>query len=267
MRNRRLAIAGLALVAALGLTGCGPTEDKAKAGTGAPAAGSAAAADAGQADAKAELAAAAQKLGEESMKIDMDMAGTLSMTGVADPKSGTAKMSMEVGSLADDAKIDVRKVGNDLYLKFGGSLAKLLGSDTTKPWKRVDVAKLAEGSSFNIMPKDDPAGTKAMLAAMTKVERVGDHGFKGTLDLTKTPKYNKETLKALGTKATDVPFTATTDDQGRLTELTLDLTAMGAGAGKIKTTYTDFGTPVSVEAPPASQVGELPSELSGLLNT
>jgi hypothetical protein len=266
MRNRRLAIAGVALVAALGLAGCGPAQDKAKAGTGAPAAATAAATGTGQTDAKAELAAAAQKLAEDSMKIDMDMAGTMSMTGVADPKAGTAKMSMDMGSLADNAKIEVRKVGNDIYLKFGGSLAKLVGSASAKPWMRLDVAKLSEGSSFNIMPKDDPAGTKAMLAAMTKVERVGDNGFKGTLDLTKTPKYHKESLKALSTKATDVPFTATTDGQGRLTELTLDLSAMGAGVGKIKTTYSDFGTPVSVEAPPAAQVGELPSELSGLLN-
>jgi hypothetical protein len=267
LRNRRLAIAGLALVATLGLAGCGPTEDKA--GTGTPparATGAAAKADAGQADPKAELAAAAAKLGQESMKIDMAMAGALSMTGVVDPQAGTAKMSMKLGAAADGGKMEVRQVGNDTYLKLGGSLAALLRGKSTKPWLHVDAAKLTEGSNINIMPKDDPGSTKALLTAVTKVERVGDHGFRGTIDLTKSPKYNKgSNLAALGAKATNVPFTAKTDGQGRLTELTMDMSAVAAGAGKVKSTYSDFGTPVSVKAPPASEVDELPSELSSLL--
>ena len=36
--------------------------------------------------------------------------------------------------------------------------------------------------------------------------------------------------------------------------------------GKVRTTYSDFGTPVSVEAPPAADVEELPAQLSSLLN-
>ena len=265
MTNRRLAIAGLALVATLGLTGCGPEGTKASdAGNGSGVAATQAGA---KQDAAADLAAAAQKLGEQSMKIDMNMAGAMSMTGVADPKAGTAKMSMEMGALGKGTGIEMRKIGDDLYMKFGGSMGKALGGGSSaKPWMHIDASKLAEGSNFKL-PKDDPAGSKAMIAAMTQVERVGDTGFKGTLDLTKSPRYSKNKgLEALGDKATKIPFTAKKDAEGRLVELTLDMSSLGAGGGKVTTKYFDFGTPVSVEAPSASQVQEAPSQLSGILN-
>ena len=264
MLNRRLAIAGVALIAGLGLTGCGPDDSTS---AGAQGSGVTATQAAEKQDPAADLAAATQKLGEQSMKIDMDMAGAISMSGVADPKSGQARMSMDMGALGEGTKIEMRKLGDDLYMKFGGQIGDMLkGGTSKKAWMHVDASKVAAGSSFD-MPKDDPAGTKALLQAMTGVERVGDNGFKGTLDLTKSPRYNKDnSLKALGDKAKNVPFTAKKDSEGRLVELTMDMSAIQPGAGKVKTKYYDFGTPVSVEAPPASQVQEMPSQLSGILN-
>jgi hypothetical protein len=267
MSNRRLAIAGLALVAALGLTGCGPADGQAQPGTGAPAA-------AEQGDPAAALAAAAQKLGEQSLRFEMQMIGSITASGAADPKAGKAQMAMDMGALGDGNKIELRKVGNDVYLQFGGAVGQMLGGQSDKKWMHVDAAKLPAGSSFTIMSPDDPAGTKAMITAMTKVERSGANGFRGSLDLAKSPTYNKAgSLKALGGN-TLVPFTAKTDDQGRLVELTLDMSGLGASAGagavpgdgKVKTTYSDFGTKVAVEAPPAAEVQELPAELAGMLN-
>jgi hypothetical protein len=267
MRNRRPAIAGLALVAALGLTGCGPADSAAQPG-------SSAAAVAEQAEPAAELAAAAQKLGEQSLRFEMEMVGAITASGEADPKGGNARMTMDMGALGDGNKIELRKVGTDVYMKFGGAVGQMLGGQSSKEWMHVDAAKLPAGSSFNVMSPDDPAGTKAMVAAMTKVERVGANGYRGSLDLAKSPTYNKkDSLKALGGN-TLVPFTAGTDDLGRLVELTLDMSGLGAsagagavpGGGKVKTTYSDFGTKVSVAAPPAAQIQELPSELAGVLN-
>lgn len=259
MMNRRLAIAGLTLITALGLAGCGPADGPAESGTRAPAA-------AGQDDAAAALAAAAQKLGEQSLRFDMDMAGSITANGTADPQAGLASMSMNMDALSEGS-IELRKIGNDIYMKFDKS------AKGGKGWMHVDASKVADGSTFDIMSEDDPAGTKKMIAAMTKVERVGERGFQGSLDLAKSATYNKnDSLKALAGK-TLVPFTASTDDQGRLVELTLDMSGLGASSGagampnggKVKTTYSDFGTKVSVKAPPAADVKELPAELSGLV--
>ncbi|WP_067507957.1 hypothetical protein [Actinoplanes sp. TFC3] len=266
MKTRRPLIASLALVAALGLTGCGPNGGESATGSGSNGAVSQEAAK--DLTPEADLAAAAQKLNTETMKIDMDMAGAMSMTGVADGKNGTTEMSVTMGAVSKDSKMVMRKVGPDLYMKVGGELGKLMGGNSSKEWMHLDAAKLGQGSSLNFGSKDDPAGAKAMLDVVTQVERVGDNGFKGTLDLTKSPRYNKDqnSLKALGDKATKVPFEAKKDSEGRLTELSFDMSGMGTGAGKVVTKYHDFGTPVSVEAPPASQVQEMPSQLSGILN-
>ncbi|AGL20685.1 hypothetical protein [Actinoplanes sp. N902-109] len=269
MRNRRPLIASLALVTALGLTACGTNDGSSAAGPD-RSAGVTGHQVAEQLSPEADLAAAAKKLSGETMKVDMTMGSTMSMSGVADGKTGDVQMTVDMGALGDGNSMEMRKVGTDMYMKLGGELGKTLGGDSSKEWLHIDAAKLGEGSTFNFNSKDDPAGTKALLDAVTQVERVGGDGFKGTIDLTKSPRYNKnkESLKALGAKATTIPFTAKKDSQGRLTELTMDMSSLGAGAagGTFTTKYHDFGTPVSVEAPPASQVQEMPSQLSGLLN-
>ncbi|OJF10780.1 hypothetical protein BG844_30110 [Couchioplanes caeruleus subsp. caeruleus] len=250
---------------ALGLTGCGP-EDTAKTPTGAAGASAEAPQAASKLDPAADLAAAAKKLADQSMKFDLDMSGQMTMTGVADTKARLTQVSMSMTALGGD-KIEMRMIKDDLYLKLAGSLGAMLGGKGGgKAWMHLDASKLSEGSNFNLSPNgDDPAGTQAMISSLTQVERVGDTGFKGTLDLSKSPRFKKGAA-GLGDKLTKIPFTAKKDGEGRLVELTLDMSSLGAGAGKMKTTYHDFGTPVSVEAPPASEVQEMPSQLSGILN-
>ena len=62
-----------------------------------------------------------------------------------------------------------------------------------------------------------------------------------------------------------MPFTATVDDQDRLTALTIDLTGIDAQLGTLKTTYSGFGTPVTVAAPTAAETVEAPDSLLQIL--
>ncbi len=260
MRNRRPMIAGIALAAALGLTGCasgGGTADPGTSGGGRQVAQ--------QLSADADLAAATAKLAQDTMRVEMEMAGALSMKGVADGRTGDAEIDMDMGAAAQGLSMVMRKVGDDLYLKMGGELAGALGGSSAKEWMHVDASKMKNGS-LNLSDEGDPAGTKALLEAATSVERVGEDGFKGTLDLTRSSRYkdNKEALSALGTKATAVPFTAKKDSEDRLTEVSIDLSGMGAGSGVMAARYSDFGAPVTVKAPPASQVQEMPSQYASM---
>jgi hypothetical protein len=260
MRNRRLAIVGLALVTALGLAGCGTAGDDATVQT--PPSGAAApAADIGT-GLETELVAAATKLAQDTVKVEMEMAGAMSMTGVMDPKATTADMAMKLGAGTGATDVKLIQVKDDLYLKFTGSLSKVVGES----WLHIDAASLKAGSNFNPLQGNDPAGAKALVEAMTNVQKVGDSGYRGTLDMTKAERFNKDSLKALGAEANAVPFTATVDGQGRLTSMNIEMGSVMAGAGTMKTTYSDFGTKVDVKAPPASQVKELPANMSGLLN-
>ncbi|WP_306206943.1 hypothetical protein [Actinoplanes sp. RD1] len=261
MRTRRPLIAGLALAAALGLTGCA-TNDTATTGAGA---GVGARQAGGEQSPERELAAATAKLAENTMKVDMDMAGAIAMRGSADGRTGDAELTMDMGAAAQGSTMVMRKVGDDIYMKVGGSLASAFGGSSGKDWMHIDAAKVAN-SSLSVSDEGDPAGTRALLQAATGVERVGTDGFKGTLDLTKAERYkdNKEALSALGDKASSVPFTAKKDGEGRLVEIAIDLSGMGAGSGMMKATYHDFGTEVDIKAPPASQVQEMPSQLTSM---
>jgi hypothetical protein len=261
MRNRRLAIAGAALVAAIGLSGCGPEQDNASGSGAGPAAAEQAAKPA---DPAAELAAAATRLSEDSLKVKMTMAAGLNAQGAVDKSGEKMDMTMVMGEGDEGMTISMRKLGSDLYMKFDGALGSMLGADGDK-WMHIDAAQVPEGSPFS-MESNDPKNAARLIESSAQVQKTGDRSFKGVLDMTKSPTVNDESLKALGAKATAVPFTAKADDQGRLIELVVDVEAIAPTAGAMTTTYSDFGSPVSVEAPPASEVVEMPKEMLGLVN-
>jgi hypothetical protein len=160
--------------------------------------------------------------------------------------------------------VDLRKIGTDVYMKFDGALGAVLGDKADK-WMHIDAAKVPEGSPFS-MEANDPRNAAEMLAASAQVQKTGDRTFQGVLDMTKSPTADEESLRALGDKAKAVPFTAKADQQGRLVELVIDLAAIAPSSGKMTTTYSDFGTPVSVQAPPAAEVIEMPKEMLGVVD-
>lgn len=254
MRNRRLAIAGLAVVATLGLTACGPTDAPA----GGP--GPAVAETTKAADPAAELAAAATRLSEESLKVKLESSG-LTAEGKANADGSQMDMKMVLGTGGSDTTMTMRKVGDDLYIKMSGALGKALGAGGK--WMHVDGSTLPEGHPF-AMSGSNPKDASKMIAASTDVTKTGPDAYAGVLDMTKTPNVDEKSLSALGDKAKAVPFTAKTDAEGRLVELVIDAGAMMAGAGKMTTTYYDFGTEVSVQAPPAEDVTAMPKEMLGL---
>ena len=153
------------------------------------------------------------------------------------------------------------KLGDDMYMRFTGGLANVMG----KKWMHLDAADLKAGSNFAVLPQDDPTGAQSLAKAVTQVAKQGDT-YTGVIDITKAPSLNKDSLKALGAKSNTVPFTAKVDGSGRLVEMNVDMSAIAPTAGTMKTTYSDFGTKVKVSKPPADQVTEPPKELAGLLN-
>jgi hypothetical protein len=262
MRIRRLTIAGVALVAAVGLAGCGASADKAEGraeGRAESTAEGAAVAPAGvpattaQADAAAELAGAAAKLAGESMHVRITMAGGVTMTGVADARAQTADMSMTLGAgLAD--KLRIIRVGSDMWARGDGSIGALVGG--SDKWVHLDISRMS-----NLIGSGEPATAAKMLRSAADVRSAGDHRITGTVDLTEAE--TSSAAPSMGENAKAVPFTARTDDQGRLIELTIDMSGVASGAGRVTSTYSDFGTPVSVKVPPKSKTVEAPARLPG----
>ena len=272
MRNRRLTIAGLALIAAVGLTGCTPTHPATPAARPVAATQTPVTRADPTADPKAELAAAATRLSEQSMRVTVDLTGGARMSGVADPKTGKMKMSMTFGtgsgsgSGSGTGSVDIRKIGRSLWMKFAGSAAALDGLGAGKgSWIHLDTSALGKAGAFGMAGNEPTAEAATMMKAATNVRRTGDHRFAGVLDLTTSPALTGKVGAGPGATLRAVPFTATADAKGRLTEMRIDLSGVSPGSGVFTTTYSDFGTPVSVSAPPAADVQELPSRLKGIL--
>ncbi|MEV4624130.1 hypothetical protein AB0J74_36135 [Asanoa sp. NPDC049573] len=254
MRIRQL-FTGLAVLSALSLTvaGCGADGDSPSGSTGsAPAATSAA-----PADPTDELAAAARKLNDTTMKMKLESAGSHS-TGSLDPQRKLGEMTMTVAAAGRELKIQVRTIGTDVYLQADG----MPGVEAGK-WLKIAGDRLA-GSSFDVFPESDPAGTQRILDAISDIKKDGPGKFSGTIDLTKTS-TNKAAAASLGEKFKALPFTATVDDQGRLTSTTIDVSPAEPSAGKTTATYSDFGTAVTVEPPPAGDTVPAPDDVVKLL--
>ncbi len=251
MTIRRMAVAGAAM-ALIALSGCGDSSGGSP--SGGPAATTTSTAPATPA---AELEEAAGKLGDIPVKIDLTAIGGITIGGAFDAKNQLADMTTDLGSLGT---MNMRQVGNDLYVKVTGTLASSLG-DEKKKWMHVDVAKVSEDSALNIK-NNDPKATAKILTSAADVKKTGDTSFAGTADLTKSPTFDADTAKSLGDKMTAVPFTAKTDAEGRLIELTFDLAAIAPGGGEMTTKYSELGVPVKVTAPPVAQVVEMPADFA-----
>jgi hypothetical protein len=270
MKRRIMAMTGLTVLAAvsLAIAGCNNAAESGGGGTGA----TAAAAD-DKAAAKQELIAAAAKLGTTTFKINLSTGG-FEGNGVADPAGKKSQLSLGGGT--SSTGIELRMIRNDIWMKIPGMP---VGDGK---WMHLDTAELGADSRLHALGSaGDPGGTQAMVKAIAEVEKVGEGKYKGTLDLSRSAnsKFLTETLKDKGISADQLvaPFEATVDRQGRLTSLTVDQTELlktvagGAGAGiaaaagKVEMKLSGFGVAVSVKAPPASQVTEIPDEVLKVL--
>jgi hypothetical protein len=260
MRTRRLAGLGLGILAtvALGVAGCSGDNGTPSATTSQPAATPASSGPANPTAASA-LGSAAATLDNTSFKITMTSGPGVNLTGFVDAPNhkgtGTLKLS------GPNANLEVKSllVDQDMYVQIPG---------VTKAgtWTHVDVARLPEGANTGLRPGQiDPANTAQLLASTTDVQQVDSRSYKGTLDLTKVAGVtgvDKVTVNSWGTAASQVPFTAGLDDQGRLSALTLQLPAVnGKQSPPLEVLYTDYGTTVNAKRPAASEVTEAPDNL------
>lgn len=243
--------AGVLAAATLALAGCGDTSQP-NANNTAPATSAPAL------SAKEAFTSAVKKLNDTSSKADLSMDGLVTMKGTAltDPAGKKAHVTNDVTAAGTTIKTEMISINNEVWVKMSG----VPGLPTK--WMHVAADKVKPGSSLDIT-KDSSA---KLDSAVVTVERDGATGFKGTLDMAKTGTASEDLLKRLGDKAKAVPFTATVDSQGRLTTIVLDMTAVTPGTGKLSTTYSGFGDPVTVTAPAAADTMEMPAQILEAMN-
>jgi hypothetical protein len=266
MRTPRLAGLGLVTTAAVALAvaGCDNATTTATPTVVTPSAGASSASAADPA-AASQLAAATAKLDQTSFKITVTSGSGFKLTGAIDaPNSnGTA----DVTATGPNASVSIKTllIGQDLYVRIPGITKN-------NSWTHVDGSKLPADASIGLRPGQiDPVNTASLLSSTTDVHSTGSNSYAGTLDLTKAAGLagiSKVTIDGYGQAASQVPFTAGLDSQGQLQELTINLPAVnGQKTEPIDALYTDYGAPVDVQRPAASEVTEAPDSIYKALSS
>jgi hypothetical protein len=284
MRNRRFA-AVLVPLLALGLTAC--AGQSGSDGTG-PAAKQ-------PADPKAALTASTEGLKAGNYSFTATIPGGTAADGVVHLPSRSASLTSTATVDGSAAKIQMLVVEPDRYTKMKIDLGnnqdlkdiqEYANSDdptmrklaeqfsamfdmfSGKYWMKVDTSKVTSKDMSLGLDNPDLTGASAILANVATAERNGSV-IKGTLDASKATSdsqlLNDSTFE--GADVTALPYEATLDDQGRLTQLVLDAPkTKDTAAGKYTLTFDDYGAATAQQAPPKSQTKEATDEMYEMMN-
>lgn len=262
MRTRISAV-GIAMLATVGLalTGCGPRASAGNGSTPSPSPSLAAPKDA--------LVDSVKKLGQNSYAFDLKQTNA-SGQGKVDPANKAAQVQADASSSNGSFKVSVVVVGADYWIKMdlGSDLDKLAKIDPTT-WMHIDVSKVTKKDSLPVDPSSvDLLDFSTMSDSLVNVQRTDATHYTGTIDLTTVKgaaELDQDTVKKLGDKAKSVPFTATLDDQGRLTEFKIDGSSIDPEAS-IDMTFSDYGADQNITKPTGT-VKEAPSSVYDIFNS
>ncbi|MGW4500221.1 hypothetical protein ACWENR_16605 [Micromonospora sp. NPDC004336] len=284
MTVRRLS-AGLVAAALFtpGLAACnatGTTEAGSSASPTVSASGTAAATGAATpvpGDAKQALLASTREISNGHFRFTMSGAGSTAEGRVHEP-SQSAEMRVTVGKPTDDLfmKLDLVHYKPDSWVKvdLGGTTASSLPGVqklNLGKYQHLDQTRIKGNRNLGFdFDKVDPAGSEVLTKGITEVRQTGEGAYAGTIDVSKAAEagsVDPTVITALGAQAKSVPFTAKLDPQGRLSEMVIQIPAVGqAKAQEIRITYSDYGSATAAQKPPADQVVEAPAELYNLFN-
>ena len=258
LRNRRLAIAGLVTAAAanLAVAGCTVSNSPSTNQSSAPASSA-------PAGARQELAAALAPMSDTPFHVVVT-GGSVTGTGDADPTQKNLQMTLDITQPNGTAalKVDVRTLGDQMWLRLHLTGTQVPGAAAIEgKWLHIDTTKLGPRSQAGIASATGPVDTTKLVDSANNVRKVDATHYQGTVDLTQGSSLaiDQSTLSALAGKAKSIPFEATVDGQNRLAELKITIPAVGDQPQQvIDSTYSNYGTPVTVTAPPAGQVVQAP---------
>ncbi|MGW4497988.1 hypothetical protein ACWENR_05120 [Micromonospora sp. NPDC004336] len=258
---RRL-IPALAAALAVLATGCGTGSD-----------GSAASTDGSAANSPAPATSAADPVAVIRQGMDRSLSGTLTMD--ASVKAGPASIKLQ-GKVDPAARalhitgnapepIEARLIGDAAYIKSDPS-------EGGKAWMKIDLTKLRPGSTLR--QSFDFKSQTGVIGGIVSAERVGEGRYRGITDLEKaaeaasTESGMRDGIKSSAKLAKDpkaIPFEATVDAEGRVTELSYTIATKTLGDLVTEMRMSGFGEPVSVAAPPAGETEDADAEAYAFL--
>jgi hypothetical protein len=196
--------------------------------------------------------------------------GSSELTGSVDPpkRSATETVKGTAGSIS--VSLQATQIGADLWARIDiGQLNSRLGVQPDQ-WLKLDPARITDvrNRPFDFTGPGDPLDMAGLLKTVSGLRATDATHIAGTVDLTASTGVtapDPQELARAGTAAKTTPFTATLDDQGRLTALTIDANAFNPDMN-LQVTFSDFGSPSPITAPPAADVVPAPEAVYQLFN-
>jgi hypothetical protein len=127
-----------------------------------------------------------------------------------------------------------------------------------KRWVHLDMSRVRKDNTLTYFDLSDPVGLTRFSSELNTVKSSGPNAYEGTFDASgASPAFlplGAPSLWAIGYFST--PFKATTDDQGRVTAITIDMTQKDKPTITMKTTFSEHGKALTTKAPAKSQYAE-----------
>ncbi len=228
----------------------------------------------------AAVTAAAGKTWTESFRVSMNVTATersvqgttrldWRITGESDPSHGASEETILSKAALSKEPLEIRFIGQNVYVKVHApTISKAPGSSAAQSsklwaeaaiWPRLTAKQLIVTPDFGSQEAVDPG---ALLALLKSAGTVTDEGPASGPGWTGT-KYGFTVAASGGVSS--ATGTVYVDSQGEVRRL-LTIITLQTGGGYHSTStedisFSDFGAPVSVTAPPASQVSRFPGRV------
>jgi hypothetical protein len=228
----------------------------------------------------AAVTAAAAKTSTDGFRVSMNVTATepsaqsvlrleWRVTGESDPSHGVGEETILSKATLSKEPLEVRFIGQDIYVKvLAPTISKVPGSKpgvSSRPWAeaalwpRLTAKQLVVTPDFGSQEAVDPG---ALLALLRSAGTVTDEGPASGPGWTGT-KYGF--TAATSGRVSSATGTVYVDSRGEVRRL-LTIMTLPTGGGYHSTStedvsFSDFGAPVSVTAPPASQVSRFPGRV------
>jgi hypothetical protein len=182
------------------------------------------------------------------------------------------KMKMDTAELKGTLKeIEDLGTGTPEMAKMVKGLEDMVEMFSGKTWMHVDATKVKDGDDLTLdLANPDLTGAGTLVGSVVTAQ--GDaRSVTGTLDATKLTDDNgpwdSADFTKMGETAKALPYTASLDEQGRLTKLVLDAPKAGdVPAGPWTIEITGYGAQAAQEKPAKGEVKEMPADAYEMLN-
>jgi hypothetical protein len=197
-----------------------------------------------------------------TVHVEMRMAGQVQMTGSGDMDLRSTPVEADLkltSSSLGSGSVEVLMVHDAMYLhlaQLGDKYAKISLTGENSPLSQMGLGSLDPSAMFDRFSDAVSGGT---YVGKETVDGTATDHYRLTIDTSAVA----SAIPSLSAQATALPATETVDvwfdGEGRFKQMRMD-----TGGETVTESFSDWGEPVTVKAPPANRVQDMTSLTSGL---